>query len=131
MINIAPAKEGTIDPIFSYTLLEMGKWLSINGEAIYSTVPYKYQNDTIHPDVWYTSRPGVIYAILLKWQFEDVIIGGVDSSSEYNITMLGYSHRVYWKPIESGIIIMTANIKANTLPSQYAWVFKIEKKQKF
>jgi hypothetical protein len=77
----------------------------------------------------FTSKPGVIYAILLNWQFDDVIIGGVDNSTEYDISMLGYDHRIYWKPLHNGITIMTANIKANTLPSQYAWAFKISKKQ--
>lgn len=47
--------DGTLDPLFEERLLELGGWLSVNGEAIYNTVPWKYQNDTPAQDVWYTT----------------------------------------------------------------------------
>lgn len=46
-------KEGTISPIFEQRLRDLGSWMNINGEAIYGTQPWIYQNDTINPDVWY------------------------------------------------------------------------------
>ena len=30
----------------------LGSWLSVNGEAIYGSKPWTYQNDTVNPDVW-------------------------------------------------------------------------------
>ena len=45
-------KEGTISPIFEQRLRDLGSWMNINGEAIYGTQPWIYQNDTINPDVW-------------------------------------------------------------------------------
>ena len=29
-----------------------GQWLNTNGESIYESVPWKYQNDTVTPNVW-------------------------------------------------------------------------------
>ena len=60
-------KEGTIVPIFEERLKQMGDWLKSNGEAIYGTNPWKYQNDSIakNPDVWYTAKNDVVYAIML------------------------------------------------------------------
>ena len=55
LMNVGPTKEGTLVPIFQERLLNMGLWLSINGEAIYSTKPWAYQNDTVTKGVWYVS----------------------------------------------------------------------------
>ena len=81
-MNIGPTHDGRIVPIFEerlrqvgklpifhilYTSLtscpsakagfrgyvdSVGKWLSINGEAIYKTRPWRYQNDTVNPNFW-------------------------------------------------------------------------------
>jgi alpha-L-fucosidase len=53
LINIGPTSSGDIAPIFEERLRQLGSWLSVNGEAIYSTRPWKYQNDTTNSDVWY------------------------------------------------------------------------------
>ena len=60
-------KEGTIVPIFEERLKQMGDLLKSNGEAIYGTKPWKYQNDSMakNPDVWYTAKNEIVYAIML------------------------------------------------------------------
>jgi len=52
LINVGPTKEGLIVPIQQERLLQLGQWLDINGEAIYETVPWKIQKDTLTPGVW-------------------------------------------------------------------------------
>jgi alpha-L-fucosidase len=54
-------------PIFEERLRQLGSWLKLNGEAIYSTRPWKYQNDTTNSDVWYTTNGNIVYAILLNY----------------------------------------------------------------
>lgn len=77
LINVGPSKTGMIEPIFEERLRDMGKWLKVNGEAIYETVPWKYQNDSVAPGVWYTATKSYkdhsntggysIYAIALDY----------------------------------------------------------------
>lgn len=77
LINVGPTKEGIINPIFEERLTQLGDWLSINGEAIYETVPWLVQNDTYNGNVWYTSSPSYggnyLYAIILEWPRNDIL----------------------------------------------------------
>nr|CAI5834768.1 unnamed protein product [Callosobruchus analis] len=68
LMNVGPTKEGTIAPIFEERLTQMGDWLSINGEAIYGSKPWIYQNDTNDADVWYTAKDDIVYGIVLKYK---------------------------------------------------------------
>ena len=52
MVNVGPTKDGIIVPIFEERLRQLGSWLGINGEAIYSSRPWQYQNDTTNSNVW-------------------------------------------------------------------------------
>ena len=52
LLNIGPTKEGIIVPVFQERLLEMGNWLKINGEAIYSSRPWRAQKDSVALNVW-------------------------------------------------------------------------------
>lgn len=53
LLNIGPTKDGLIVPIFQERLLAVGKWLSINGEAIYSSKPWRKQLEKNTTSVWW------------------------------------------------------------------------------
>jgi len=59
LLNVGPTSDGRIVPIFEERLRQVGCWLQTNGEAIYGTKPYKYQNDSITPKVWYCRLSGL------------------------------------------------------------------------
>ena len=55
LMNIGPTHDGRIVPIYEERLRQMGDWLSVNGEAIYSSKPWTHQNDTVTPKIWWVS----------------------------------------------------------------------------
>ncbi|KAL9984045.1 hypothetical protein ACROYT_G006301 [Oculina patagonica] len=129
LLNVGPTADGRIIPAFEERLLQMGQWLSVNGEAIYSTKPWRVQNDTLNKDVWYTSKNGTVYAIALGWPFTGELTLGAPISTEHTqVTMLGYEGKFAWKPAgdKGGIIVTVPCIPANKLKSKWAWVFKLE-----
>ena len=52
LVNVGPTKYGEITPVYEERLRQLGAWLAVNGEAIYGTIPWTFQNDTINSDVW-------------------------------------------------------------------------------
>lgn len=60
LLNISPKPDGTIPDDQRKALLEIGSWLDRNGEAIYSTRPWKQFSDG---KVRYTTKGDVIYAV--------------------------------------------------------------------
>ena len=52
LMNVGPAADGSIMPIFQERLLQMGEWLSVNDEAVRRTKLWSAQNDTINKHDW-------------------------------------------------------------------------------
>jgi alpha-L-fucosidase len=56
LMNIGPTSYGTIAPIYEERLRQMGKWLKVNGEAVYGSRAWDVaQKDTINDEIWLAS----------------------------------------------------------------------------
>lgn len=66
MLNISPTSDGMIPPLHEERLLQIGQWLSVNGESIYNSKPWpKCQNDTQNSQLWLDHvHYGVIKSII-------------------------------------------------------------------
>lgn len=73
----------------------------MNGDAIYGTIPWKYQNDTQTAGVWYTANAQssndreTIYAIILQYPYtdsEDISLFALDGlfDDQTKVNLLGY-----------------------------------------
>ncbi|XP_052282984.1 alpha-L-fucosidase-like isoform X1 [Dreissena polymorpha] len=131
LINVGPTKSGRIIPIFEERLRSLGDWLNVNGEAIYGTIPWTHQNDTVTPNVWYTSKKNAVgdldvYAILLSWPDPGTFMLGAPTDTRSTlITLLGYPGYLSYTG-GAGIGIEIPAIPINKMPCKYAWVLKLE-----
>ena len=56
LMNVGPTKDGMIIPIFVERLRQFGGWLAVNGEGVYSTVPWSHQKDNATTAIWYNNK---------------------------------------------------------------------------
>jgi alpha-L-fucosidase len=145
LLNIGPRPDGTIPEPEERTLREIGEWLSINGEAIYGTRPWKEFgegptevvegsfNDTKRQpftgqDIRFTTRGSTLYAIALAWPGEQLTIRSLGSASPHvsgevtGVTLLGHPGKLEWSRTESGLTIKLPARK----PCDHAYAVKIE-----
>jgi alpha-L-fucosidase len=122
LLNVGPTAEGLIPAQSVERLGEMGKWLKVNGEAIYATHSLKLykEGDNIK---YTTSKDGkIVYAIVTKKTGNTVNFKQVKPKPGSKIFMLGVKNPLAWKAVGDGIEVTMPD----SLPCDYAWTLKIQ-----
>jgi len=141
LLNIAPNSDGVISDYEQAVLLEMGDWLKVNGEAIYSTRPWhtaaegptilEKEGSFIEKNLVYTaedirytrSKDGkTVYGIVLDRPSGDFLMKSVSQADKIQqVSLLGYKGKVQWKQTGEGLKISMPEdaVKAN------AYAFKM------
>ncbi|MEM3523223.1 MAG: alpha-L-fucosidase C-terminal domain-containing protein, partial [Thermoproteota archaeon] len=104
LIGVGPAADGTIPEIQRRRLLELGEWLSINGEAIYGSRPWFNAEGTTGEGVSlrFTRKGDALYAILLGKPGErEITIRNLRLSKDTDVKLLGSDEEMEWRR-ESG-----------------------------
>jgi len=144
LIDIGPRADGTIPEVMQDRLRGAGDWLSVNGEAIYGTRPWKVYGEgptneelgswdksegeyKFKPgDVRFTRKGDILYAIMLEWPGREITINSLKGLKINKLTMLGSDEKIKWQQEKEGLRV---SLPSNSI-SPYANTLKLECKGK-
>ncbi len=149
LLNVGPKADGTISEKDRKVLLEIGKWLEVNGEAIYGTGIWRVAQEGptlveegqftdgkdkvfTREDFRFTRKGSCLYAICLSYPKDGKVVikslGKQDASHLpkfhgiiKNVEVLGFEEEPVWNRMVEGLVIET-----KTVCSDKPVVFKIE-----
>lgn len=141
LLNIGPKADGTIPEKDKNILNDIGEWLNINGEAIYSSKVWrKYgegptkeiegqftdniSKEYTSEDIRFTVRGGYLYAFVLCYPKDGkVCIRSLKASEDQNIpefhgiikdvSVLGFDEKPKWSIDALGMHIRTISVQSN------------------
>jgi alpha-L-fucosidase len=151
LLNAGPTPEGIIRPENLSRMADIGKWLSVNGEAIYGSKPWKVfgenadesaykaqqgfkaeEKDAVFDgtpkdvvqDIRFTTRGNSLYVIARSWRQKEVQVKSLTKNGNQikTVELLGYKGRINWKQTEAATSI---EIPAKAVSNIPVYVFKI------
>jgi len=126
LLNVVQYPDGSLPPEALTFLKEMAEWMSVNGEAIYGTRPWKifgegptkaaaghFKEDTAYTadDIRFTVKDGALYAITLGVPSRTVRIqslgrkAGLEKRPVTAVTVLGNAAPLRWEQQDDALMI--------------------------
>ncbi|MFS2217597.1 alpha-L-fucosidase [Telluria sp. Tellsp104] len=142
LLNVVQYADGSLPPESMQFLQEMAEWMSVNGDAIYGTRPWKVfgegptktagghfqENTTYTPqDIRFTTKGGALYATTLGTPTTEVRIkslgrnGGLEPRPVKAVALLGSTTALRWEQTDEALVIQVPA----SLPTKIASSFKI------
>ena len=144
LMNIGPRSDGTIPDEVQRVLLDVGAWLTINGEAIYGTRPWRVYGEgptkvaagSFHDvetrsytaeDFRFTAKGDDLYVIGLAWPTNgEVVIHSlaptVGTEAVQSIALLGSETKPRFEQRADGLHVQLSGQS----PAKYAYVLRVK-----
>jgi alpha-L-fucosidase len=128
LLDIGPTGDGRIPVIMQERLMQMGAWLSVNGEAIYGTKPWNESRQwsagavpkleekqfmgeydiarlvdappagSARVEAFFTTKGSDVYALLPRWPHAGVELKGLRLQPGATVTAIATGERLTWHP---------------------------------
>ncbi len=123
LINVGPTAAGAIPEIQVSRLRALGRWLDVNGEAVFDTRPWKRAEGktTDGADVRFTSRGETVYAVLLdKPKSSQVVLESFALPAGASVELLGHEGA-----LQAAAEGENLSVTLPPLPEAHAYALKI------
>ncbi len=135
LLNVGPMGNGKIPEESVENLLGAGKWLAVNGEAIYGTQPWEttsegptkikqskkggpkgaFDQQVTAEHFWFTGKGDVVYVSALKRPEGDaVVIKSLKGLPIKGISVLGESGKIEWSETNEGLSVTLPDFETTT-----------------
>ncbi len=129
MVGIGPDGDGRFHPTAISQLKEVGEWLRINGDGIYSTRARDGEPWAEGADIRFTRTKDhkTIYAFALKWPGEKLLLRSVRPAANAGIRMLGTDEPLKWTQSSAGVEVQIppGMQDESRRPCHFCWAFRI------
>jgi alpha-L-fucosidase len=128
LLNVGPGPDGELHPTAYERLKEIGAWMKVNSEAIYSTqpvAPYKEAKKA------FTQKGNTIYAIYLTDENEtrlpsEIRIDSFQAAKGTKVYLLGHNKPLSWEKSGAGFTVKIPQALQQHPPCEHAWVIRFQ-----
>jgi alpha-L-fucosidase len=108
LLNVGPTADGEIPEIQKSRLLELGKWLEVNGDAIFGTRPWERAEGTTieEKSIRFTQKEKFLYVIFMgNPEKKEVGIVNLNIKNISKVNLLGVEENLQWRMEDNNLII--------------------------